>query len=321
MQFSIIMPVYNAQNVLDRSIGSILQSGFKDWELIVIDDGSKDDSVQVCKKYAGADERVRLIEMPQNGGPSAARNAGINAAKGKYILFADSDDWIEPGWLEAVNSVIEKDASCFPVFGYWNDDTRFHGTNEQITLSQEEMKIQDPVRLMELLYGRNLLGQLWNKCFSARILKQNNLRFDESIRIGEDMALILGYLQAVGVGHLKYYPGTYYHYMRDQNTSLMFQVGGEQLQQDLKNRRNMLTLEGMDENTINQQLQQEEQEKKTVLAYLIMHNRGMSSREKYRMIQTVDPENGNRLFLSQLKLVLKENAKKALSRFGGGNQH
>ena len=92
---SIIVPVYNVEQYLRRCIESILSQTYHNFELILVDDGSTDSSGAICDEYALADERIHVIHKP-NGGVSSARNAGIDTAKGEYILFVDSDDRVEP---------------------------------------------------------------------------------------------------------------------------------------------------------------------------------------------------------------------------------
>jgi glycosyltransferase EpsH len=95
---SIIVPVYNCENYLDECIQSVLHQTYSNWELILINDGSKDKSLQICKKYSEVDPRVKYIDTP-NQGVSKARNLGIEAAKGEFLMFIDSDDWIDNNTL------------------------------------------------------------------------------------------------------------------------------------------------------------------------------------------------------------------------------
>lgn len=97
-QISIIIPIYNAEKTLNRCLDSIKQQIFNDFEVLLIDDGSKDSSLTICKSYASKDSRFRVFEK-ENGGASSARNIGLNNAKGEYIAFCDSDDYVEPDWL------------------------------------------------------------------------------------------------------------------------------------------------------------------------------------------------------------------------------
>ncbi len=95
---SIIVPVYNAAEWLGRCVDSIIAQTFSDWELLLVDDGSRDSSGEICDRYAAADTRIRAIHQP-NGGASRARNTGIDAARGTYVCFVDSDDWLETEYL------------------------------------------------------------------------------------------------------------------------------------------------------------------------------------------------------------------------------
>jgi glycosyltransferase involved in cell wall biosynthesis len=96
---SIITPVYNAERFIEKSILSVLNQTYEDWEMLVIDDCSTDNSLAVVKKYSLVDSRIRLINMPKNSGVAAARNTGVNVAKGRFIAFLDSDDTWMPSKL------------------------------------------------------------------------------------------------------------------------------------------------------------------------------------------------------------------------------
>lgn len=102
---SVIIPVYNAQDFLDDTIKSVLNQTFKDFELLLVDDGSKDCSPEICDKYAVKDPRVKVFHKP-NGGVSSARNLGLDNAKGEFIAFADNDDRMFPEFLETMTGNI-----------------------------------------------------------------------------------------------------------------------------------------------------------------------------------------------------------------------
>ena len=106
MRFSVIMPVYNRESYLTRSIGSVLRQDYTDWELILVDDGSTDGSYETCLSYQSDDKRIRCIHQ-ENSGAGAARNVGIYAARGDYLLFLDSDDWYEPNCLAEISRAID----------------------------------------------------------------------------------------------------------------------------------------------------------------------------------------------------------------------
>ena len=96
---SVVVPVYNIEKYLDRCITSILNQTFRDFELLLVDDGCTDNSGAICDRYASNDDRVRVFHKP-NGGVSSARNRGIEEAQGQFICFVDSDDWVETTYLQ-----------------------------------------------------------------------------------------------------------------------------------------------------------------------------------------------------------------------------
>ena len=104
---SVIVPVYNSKAYLKRCVDAILKQTYSNLEVILVDDGSKDDSYMICKEYEAFDKRVRVFTK-ENGGSSSARNVGIKAAKGDYICFCDSDDYYEPDIVENLSKVFDK---------------------------------------------------------------------------------------------------------------------------------------------------------------------------------------------------------------------
>lgn len=113
---SIIVPVYMAEKYLNRCIESILCQTYKNFELILVDDGSPDTSGDLCDYWAGQDSRVKVIHK-ENGGASSARNCGLKIAKGKYIAFVDSDDWLEPNMYEQLYKLLEENKAQMAICG------------------------------------------------------------------------------------------------------------------------------------------------------------------------------------------------------------
>ena len=103
-KISVIVPVYNAEKYISRCVDSILSQNSVDFELLLVDDGSSDDSLKICKRYEKMDNRVRVFSQG-NSGPSSARNLGLERATGEYITFVDSDDWIEGGFFQKILEV------------------------------------------------------------------------------------------------------------------------------------------------------------------------------------------------------------------------
>ncbi len=141
-KISIIVPVYNVENYLKKCLDSIVNQTFKDIEIILINDGSTDNSLNICKEYAKKDHRIRLINKP-NGGLSSARNVGIDLSTGEYLGFVDSDDWI------ALN-MYEKLYNLCKIFNADISQCKYIRNNEQ--------KLNTPLRI-EIFNGINVLNQ------------------------------------------------------------------------------------------------------------------------------------------------------------------
>lgn len=126
MRFSIIIPVYNVKQYLRECLDSVLNQSFPDWEAVCVNDGSTDGSAAILEEYAGKENRLEVITQP-NGGLSAARNTGLEAAKGEYVLFLDSDDWLESHALEVLASNLDgEDMLCFSGRRYFEEEGAYH---------------------------------------------------------------------------------------------------------------------------------------------------------------------------------------------------
>ena len=140
VKHTVIVPAYNTGEAIGRCIDSILAQSIGDWELIVVDDGSSDCTPEVIDEYAGKDERIRAIHIA-NGGVSNARNVGLEAARGEYVMFVDSDDWLEPDYLREVESHMGDDADASPLI--WQAFETGHDHVQQIIIQTSEAFIQE----------------------------------------------------------------------------------------------------------------------------------------------------------------------------------
>lgn len=130
MKFSIIIPVYNVEPYLRDCLDSVLQQSFADWEAVCVNDGSTDNSAAILEEYGHKDGRFKIVNQP-NGGLSAARNTGLKAAAGEYVLFLDSDDWLESNALEKVSeSLTDEDMLCFSGRRFFEKEGRYHEADQ-----------------------------------------------------------------------------------------------------------------------------------------------------------------------------------------------
>lgn len=193
---SIIVPIYNSEKYLGRCIDSILSQSFTDFELILVDDGSKDTSPQICDEYASIDKRIRVIHK-KNGGVSSARNMGLSAIFGEYFCFSDSDDTVEPNALKLMYEIINNGNFDLVIAGYNRYDesgTKIFGMNpSEVELLSKESALKEMYRPKDGDYQ----GYLWNKLFRSDIIHQAGLTFNEEIYFNEDRLFITQYICAL----------------------------------------------------------------------------------------------------------------------------
>ena len=176
-KISVIVPVYNAENYLNRCIESVLTQTYTDWQMVLVDDGSEDESLKVCQKYADLDNRIRVIHQ-ENAGPGIARNTGIAAANGDYIVFIDSDDYIEKDYFQLLS---EHDEDV--VFINVRD------VDEDGRVIKEDFMARNKNLSIETILRRQMTGKIdWvgvRKALKINILRDNNIKYTKH-RIGEE---------------------------------------------------------------------------------------------------------------------------------------
>ena len=185
---SIIVPVYNAEKYLNRCIDSILSQTMTDFELLLIDDGSKDNSGRICDEYAEKDARVRVFHKP-NGGVSSARNLGLDNAKGKWITFVDADDRCSCNYLEHLLSKVDDDTDLIISYAVICDST---GEKAEV---YPEYKV-NATNFERLFVDSDMHWHTspWAKLYRASIIYENSLRFNEMMHIGEDADFLFSFM-------------------------------------------------------------------------------------------------------------------------------
>lgn len=180
-KISIIVPIYNIEKYLPRCLDSILAQTYKKLEVILVDDGSVDNSGMIADKYARKDQRIKVIHQV-NQGVSVARNTGIDLATGDYIGFVDGDDYIEPDMYEILMRIIDEQqvdiAHCGYQMVYPSKTVYYYNTKEKIKMNREE-------GVLELLKGRKVEPGLWNKLYNAKLFEQ--VRLPAGIAETEDL--------------------------------------------------------------------------------------------------------------------------------------
>ena len=215
-KLSVIMPAYNAAKYIERAIESVLSQGHDDLELIVINDGSTDDTAAVVSRAAEKDSRVRLITV-ENGGPAMARNHGLDSIseESDYVMFIDADDELLPGAVDYALSAAA-DGAELVIFGF----TILSADGSRRDYFEPECRLDEATlgQALPKLYMANMLNQVWAKLFSAELLRDKSLRFPD-YRWGEDRLFIFDCLERSQ--KVQVLPGCCYLYVMHPGESLI----------------------------------------------------------------------------------------------------
>lgn len=191
-KISIIIPVFNAEKYLCQCLDSILLQTFNDWECILIDDGSKDSSGQICDEYAIKDSRFKVFHK-NNGGVSSARNLGLEKIAGEWVFFSDADDHLELDALEILYSHSQQCVDCV-WGGFKKYDTAGKTIEEILCTVSKQITVVEAIKYLYNSYLYEYNGYLWNKLFKKAVIRSNNLSFDIHIPYNEDSLFITKYL-------------------------------------------------------------------------------------------------------------------------------
>ncbi|MCH5191135.1 MAG: glycosyltransferase family 2 protein [Oscillospiraceae bacterium] len=215
------MPVYNAQHCLKKSVESVIRQTHTDFELIIVESCSQDNSAAMCDEFARSDSRIKVFHEDKARGPASARNMAIDKACGDYIMFIDCDDCIEQNMLASMLSEIEAAGCDIVISGYYQD---FLDSDDLFLYSVEvdppvifADNHRDCVAAVPFLDAAKVLAVSWNKIYKADVIKNNGVKFADLMH-SEDYFFIIDLFKYVN--SLKTVQDKYYHYMKYQRTSL-----------------------------------------------------------------------------------------------------
>lgn len=211
---SVIVPAYNAEKYLAKCLDSIFNQTYKDFEVIVVNDGSTDGTREICERYANTNSNM-TVHNQRNGGIANARNEGLKLCKGKFIAFSDSDDYVEPEWLQHSIEVMNRDPKCdLVVEGIMVDN---QNKCNQVMINNNKYEDNKIIDVYILLKEHNIEGFLVNKLYKKKIIEDNNISFKYKLK--EDLLFNLKYLcNAASVITLS---ATDYHYVQHGSQSLI----------------------------------------------------------------------------------------------------
>lgn len=217
---SIIVPIYNVAKYLPACLDSILSQTYSNLEIILVDDGSTDNSGQIADNYATKDSRIKVVHQ-KNRGQSAARNCGLVMATGDFISFIDADDEIKSNFVKKLIGLYNSDVSL-AVCGH---EYRRLYNNSSSNLYQSHLKPRRPTEshksyILKLLAKDGRLYSCNNKLFRANIIHSHHLTFDEKLNFAEDTKFVLNYL-SYAQGEIAYTPSPLYIYNSGTTTSTM----------------------------------------------------------------------------------------------------
>lgn len=231
VEVSIVVPIYNVEKYLKRCLDSLIKQTFRDIEIIALNNGSTDSSLDILKSYASNDKRIKIINN-DNIGVSEARNIGIRKSNGKYIVFVDSDDWIDNDMIESLHKTIINN-NCDLVMCTYIREFNDHSKEKVFNLPEVNLYVDDEVKsqLLRKLVGPvgkelatpeylDALGTVWAKIYKTSILKEKNLSFVDlnEIGSGEDTLFNIYVLNEVNKVILLNKP--MYHYWRGNSNSI-----------------------------------------------------------------------------------------------------
>lgn len=209
MVISIIVTVYKVKDFLPCCLDSIIAQTFQDWECLLIDDGSPDGSALICDAYALRDHRFKVIHK-LNGGVSAARQTGVDIAKGEYVIHVDADDWIEPNYLELLYNKAAIENADMVICDYYEDSAG------KSTLVTQQLNCYEHMSVLKDMFAGKIYGCNWNKLVRRSAIHNSNAKFPIGVNHCEDgifnAQLLLTDIKIVHLGI------PLYHYRRGINT-------------------------------------------------------------------------------------------------------
>ena len=220
--FSIVMPVYGVADYLEQTLQSVAAQTFDDFEVILVDDCSPDDSPKICDAWVKKDERMTVLHLPENGGLGNARNAGFPHVRGEYVFFMDSDDVIDANLLEQVKASLEVNRADVVVFGLLEQYYDRAGVLKQTFPVAVEKTLylytpEDVRREVIHLEEKTLYGYAWNKVYRVQSLRESGVVF-EKITLIEDIKFNVSYFDSVC--SMNVLNTTPYHYLKRIDGSL-----------------------------------------------------------------------------------------------------
>lgn len=301
-KISIVVAVYNAEKTLKKCIESLLNQTYKNIEIILVNDCSKDNSLDICNEYSKANDNVKVISNERNSGVSDTRNNGIDNSTGEYICFVDSDDYVESNYIEVLYYYYQK-YNTVPICGFVYHDEYNHAKPVKYSWSgnEELVSLGEAFRLKSELY----LTALWNKLFDRRLIVEKNIRFDTNISVGEDLRFSIEYFDKNNISEVYVLKKPLYHYMKLSGNSL---ISGfiDDFDREKKSLLLIKNLANKYKENVDKEYEKAIEQVKTSMIYLIMREKKYSKKEKLTKVRTIDQEYGISNYYKDILNIMKE---------------
>lgn len=227
---SVVIPIYNSERYLSKCLESIISQSYKNFELVLVDDGSTDNSLSICNEWKNKFSKIKVIAK-DNGGVSSARNAGIEAAGGEWITFIDSDDWIDADYLTSLTNSLKEHLTSID---WVTSGITYHYQNKERkieTPNSPGLYLSDNADGLLSIATQKLVTSPVGKLYKTEIIKQFGLSFDCSLSFGEDRDFNVQYLSHCKNCLITSYNG--YNYRKDIPSSLSTAIQGNVVVGDL----------------------------------------------------------------------------------------
>lgn len=301
-KISIVVAVYNAEKTLKKCVDSLLNQTYNNIEIILVNDCSKDNSLDICNEYSKANDNVKVISYDRNYGVSDTRNNGIDNSTGEYICFVDSDDYVESNYIEVLYYYYQK-YNTVPICGFVYHDEYNHEKPVKYSWSGDEglVSLGEAFRLKSELY----LTALWNKLFDRRLIVEKNIRFDTNVSVGEDLRFSVDYFIKNNIDKICVLPEPLYHYMKLTDNSLMSSfVDDLDREKDSLNLIRNLAIKY--NKNADAEYEKALEQVKTSMIYLIMRDKKFSNKEKFIRIKKINYKFTLIMFVKEKILIIKE---------------
>ena len=305
---TVIIPVYNAESTVSKTVDSLVNGDEKNVEIILVDDCSKDNSWQICKQLESENTNVVAIKNNVNSGVSHTRNVGIENATSPYIVFVDSDDWVASSYItELLSSVKQSNLLPIVCFNFiCNNEISEYLYNPY---DKNNSKLVSGLELFDVL-NKNLLQFCWNKIFKTDVIMKNHIRFNEKQNMGEDFEFVIDYMMSVNMDKCLIINKPLYFYTRTEKQSLMTNFGWTSIDEDFNRLDKLALLLNNTEEAI-RKADLEKQRMKENAVYHVVRTSNKTKKEKIHRIEDIMRDGkARKYYYAQLILAFKEKIKK-----------